>query len=206
MLTVVWAYRRTGKFAFHVLTGALETDERTAGVPIEFANGVDAVVAAITAALAGSHARVLVGWSFYSPDAAAMTAELRAVKLRVDDPRVLHVCGGVHAAAESEATLCGASGDRGEPAVAAAGWSGGILAEEALEGRHDQRGARAAGADRAVGRAGATAAAASGDVSRRAGASGGDPAVGGAASRSGGRRRLPARSCGSGRRQTSPRE
>ena len=43
MLTVVWAYRRTGKFAFHVLTGALEIDARTVNVPIEFANGVDAV-------------------------------------------------------------------------------------------------------------------------------------------------------------------
>ena len=41
---VVWAYRRTGKFAFHVLTGALESDPRVRGVSIEFANGVDAVV------------------------------------------------------------------------------------------------------------------------------------------------------------------
>jgi B12-binding domain/radical SAM domain protein len=105
MLTVVWAYRRTGKFAFHVLTGALETDPRTAAVPIEFANGVDAVVTAITNALAAPGARVLVGWSFYSPDAIEMTAELQAVKSRVSDPRVLHVCGGVHASAEPEATL-----------------------------------------------------------------------------------------------------
>lgn len=108
MLTVVWAYRRTGKFAFHVLTGALETDARTAAVPIVFANGVDAVAAAITSALespAGRDARVLVGWSFYSPDAAAMTAELEHVRARVADPRVLHVCGGVHATAEPDATL-----------------------------------------------------------------------------------------------------
>lgn len=105
MLTIVWAYRRTGKFAFHVLTGALETDARTANVPVVFANGVDAVVAAITRALAGSAPRVLVGWSFYSPDAAAMTAELQAVKARIADPRVVHVCGGVHATAEPEATL-----------------------------------------------------------------------------------------------------
>ena len=103
-LTVVWAYRRTGKFAFHVLTGALETDVRTAGVPVVFANGVEAVVAAIGDARARG-GRVLVGWSFYSPDAAAMTAELQAVKARVDDARVLHVCGGVHATAEPEATL-----------------------------------------------------------------------------------------------------
>lgn len=106
MLTVIWAYRRTGKFAFHVLTGALETDARTAAVPIEFANGVEAVVAAGSAALAGHRdARVLVGWSFYSPDFAAMTAELAAVRARLAGPRVLNVAGGVHAAAEPEATL-----------------------------------------------------------------------------------------------------
>ncbi len=106
MLTVVWAYRRTGKFAFHVLTGALETDASTSGVPIAFANGVDAVVAAVTTALAANPiARVLVGWSFYSPDAEAMTGELHAVRARLADPRVLHVCGGVHASAEPEATL-----------------------------------------------------------------------------------------------------
>lgn len=104
MLTVVWAYRRTGKFAFHVLTGALETDPRTAAVPIEFANGVDAVVEAVQQAVARGD-RVLVGWSFYSPDFAAMAQELAAVRARVADPRVLHVCGGVHAAAEPEATL-----------------------------------------------------------------------------------------------------
>jgi len=103
-LTVVWAYRRTGKFAFHVLTGALETDARAAGVPIEFANGVRAVVAAVQRALALDH-RVLVGWSFYSPDFALLAGELREVKALLDDPRVLHVAGGVHATAEPEATL-----------------------------------------------------------------------------------------------------
>src|SRR5512134_1387367 len=95
-VTVVWAYRRTGKFAFHVLTGSLETDPRTARVPIEFGNGVEAVVAAVQQALARG-ARVLVGWSFYSPDFATLTKELRAVKARIDDPRVLHAAGGVHA-------------------------------------------------------------------------------------------------------------
>jgi len=103
-LTVVWAYRRTGKFAFHVLTGALETDARTVGVPIEFGNGVRAVVAAVQRALAQGY-RVLVGWSFYSPDFALLANELREVKGQVDDVRVLHVAGGVHATAEPEATL-----------------------------------------------------------------------------------------------------
>lgn len=103
-LTVVWAYRRTGKFAFHVLSGALASDPRTCAVPLVFANGVDAVVAAISSALSLGR-RVLVGWSFYSPDAARMVSELRAVRARSDDGRVLHVAGGVHATAEPLATL-----------------------------------------------------------------------------------------------------
>lgn len=103
-LRVVWAYRRTGKFASHVLTGALATDVRTAAVPIEFANGVAAIVAAARQGLLAGQ-RVLIGWSFYSPDFAEMTAELRAVRAELDDARVLHVAGGVHASAEPEATL-----------------------------------------------------------------------------------------------------
>ncbi len=103
-LTVVWAYRRTGKFAFHVLTGALETDPWAVGVAIEFANGVNALVAAVQRALARGD-RVLVGWSFYSPDFAQLARELLEVKAQIDDPRVVHVAGGVHATAEPVATL-----------------------------------------------------------------------------------------------------
>jgi len=107
--TVVWAYRRTGKFAFHVLTGALENDVRTASAPIVFANGVAAVVAAVREALAHTTTPVLVGWSFYSPDAAEMTAELQAVRAALSNEpelaRVRHVVGGVHATAEPLATL-----------------------------------------------------------------------------------------------------
>ena len=103
-LAVVWAYRRTGKFAFHVLTGALESAPDVAHVPITFGNGVDAVCAAIDEAQRRG-ARVLVGWSFYSPDFAEMTEELRAVRARTSSQGVLHVCGGVHASAEPLQTL-----------------------------------------------------------------------------------------------------
>jgi B12-binding domain/radical SAM domain protein len=107
--TVVWAYRRTGKFAFHVLTGALENDARTRAATIVFANGVAAVVAAVREALANTTTPVLVGWSFYSPDAAEMTAELHAVRAALANEsalaRVRHVVGGVHATAEPLATL-----------------------------------------------------------------------------------------------------
>jgi hypothetical protein len=103
-LTVVWAYHRTGKFAFHALTGALETDPRTAAVPIEFATGVAALVAAIAQARSTGR-RVLVGWSSFSPGFPALVAELVAVRQAVADALVLHVAGGVHASAEPAATL-----------------------------------------------------------------------------------------------------
>lgn len=103
-VAVVWAYRRTGKFAFHVLTASLETDPELAEVPIEFAQGPKEVAAAIAGALAAGR-RVLVGWSFYSPDFLRMRHELLAVRALVQDPKVLHVAGGVHASAEPLATL-----------------------------------------------------------------------------------------------------
>ena len=103
-VTVVWAYRRTGKFAFHVLTGALETAPELADTPIVFAAGPGEVVAAARAALTAGH-RVLVGWSFYSPDFLRMATELAQVQAALRDPRVRHIAGGVHASAEPEATL-----------------------------------------------------------------------------------------------------
>jgi len=53
----------------------------------------------------------LVLWSFYSPDAGAMAAELAAVRAAAPEPAgslVLHVAGGVHATAEPQHVLdCG---------------------------------------------------------------------------------------------------
>lgn len=114
VLTVVFAYRRTGKFAFHVLSGALAADPRTAKVAQVFANGPAAIVSAVRDALAAADAavaapapahRVLVAWSFYTPDFAPAVAELQTVRSACRDPRVVHVAGGVHATAEPEATL-----------------------------------------------------------------------------------------------------
>lgn len=47
----------------------------------------------------------MVLWSFYSPDARALSAELAEIRAAVDSPRVRHVAGGVHATAEPVATL-----------------------------------------------------------------------------------------------------
>lgn len=104
-VSVIWAYRRTGKFAFHVLTGALGATADVADVPIAFANGPAAVVAAVQSAVAGGARVVLVGWSFYSPDFRQMAAELAEVREALGAAPVVHVVGGVHASAEPAATL-----------------------------------------------------------------------------------------------------
>jgi len=104
-LAIVLAYRQTGKVALNVLVGALETDPVTAAVPVDFVGRQASLADAIEKALLRSQ-RVLVLWSFYSPDAPVIAAELAAVRAAGPGaPRVLHVAGGVHATAEPEATL-----------------------------------------------------------------------------------------------------
>lgn len=95
---------RNGINALNVITGALRADPRTAKVEIVFARSRDAVADAARAA-ASRGDTALVGWSFYSPDFGEVTRDLRWVKERHGDGRVLHVAGGVHATAEPVQTL-----------------------------------------------------------------------------------------------------
>lgn len=104
-LALVLAYRQTAKVAFNILVGALEQDPRTAELPIDFVTRQRSLAAAARERLEAGCERVLVAWSFYSPDFALIRAELAAFRQELDDPRVLHVAGGVHASAEPEATL-----------------------------------------------------------------------------------------------------
>ena len=89
---------RSGIAALNVVTGALDTDPRTRDVPLVFARGREQVARAI----AGVH-QPIVAWSFYSPDAQRTAADL--AWLRAHAPAALHVAGGVHASAETAATL-----------------------------------------------------------------------------------------------------
>ncbi|WP_242659544.1 TIGR04013 family B12-binding domain/radical SAM domain-containing protein [Thermostaphylospora chromogena] len=94
---VVVRYRKAVTYGVHALLAALEVsgaecDLRLGTTPEETA-----------AHIAASEAdRVLVLWSFYSPDADAMAAELATVRALADDERVLHLAGGVHATAEPQ--------------------------------------------------------------------------------------------------------
>jgi B12-binding domain/radical SAM domain protein len=103
-LVLVLRYRKAVTYGFHTLLGALEEHASAVRYDVSFATTVDETVTAIEAALRTA-SRVLVLWSFYSPDAAALAVELGEIRARVDSPRVLHVAGGVHATAEPVQTL-----------------------------------------------------------------------------------------------------
>jgi B12-binding domain/radical SAM domain protein len=103
-LAIVLRYRKAVTYGHHTLLAALE--EHPARVSHDVAFGVDvaSTVAAIRDGLDRAD-RVLVLWSFYSPDAAALADELALIRADVDSPRVRHVAGGVHASAEPLSTL-----------------------------------------------------------------------------------------------------
>lgn len=104
-LAVVLHYRRTASYGLNVLLGALEQElGPDPGVALHPASGADAALAAVTAALAGGH-RVLVAWSFYSPEVTTVAAELARFRAEAPSEDVLNVAGGVHATAEPAATL-----------------------------------------------------------------------------------------------------
>ena len=100
---MVVRYRKAVSYGMHALLAALEA----AGADCEVRLGRTAAECAeqIGTAAAGS---VLVLWSFYSPDADAMAAELAVVRAATPPPaapRVLHIAGGVHATAEPQHVL-----------------------------------------------------------------------------------------------------
>jgi B12-binding domain/radical SAM domain protein len=103
-LWIVLRYRRAVTYGHHTLLAALE--EHRTDVRYEVRFGTDpATTAALIREGLERAPRVLVLWSFYSPDAAALAAELAAIRAEVDSPRVTHVAGGVHATAEPARTL-----------------------------------------------------------------------------------------------------
>ena len=85
-----------------MLLGALETHDTSTSYEVRFAESADATITAVKDAL-GTAERVLVLWSFYSPDAAALAEELATIKAAA--PGAVHVAGGVHATAEPVQTL-----------------------------------------------------------------------------------------------------
>ncbi|WP_328807969.1 TIGR04013 family B12-binding domain/radical SAM domain-containing protein [Nonomuraea antri] len=99
-VSVVVRYRKAVTYGVHALLAALET----AGVEHELRLGTTPEETAAHIAETGAD-RVLVLWSFYSPDAEAMAAELATVRAHGDRPGVLHIAGGVHATAEPQQVI-----------------------------------------------------------------------------------------------------
>ncbi|MEU0568182.1 cobalamin-dependent protein [Nonomuraea sp. NPDC005983] len=99
-VNVVVRYRKAVTYGVHALLAALDT----AGLEYELSLGTTAEETA--AHIEASRAdRVLVLWSFYSPDADAMASELATVRSSTGRPDVLHIAGGVHATAEPQQVL-----------------------------------------------------------------------------------------------------
>ncbi|MEU6024838.1 TIGR04013 family B12-binding domain/radical SAM domain-containing protein [Micromonospora sp. NPDC047134] len=103
-LVLVLRYRKAVTYGFHVLLGALETHQTSTRYEVRFGD-TPATTAAHIRDAAATATRVLVLWSFYSPDAHALAQELAEIRAMADAPNVTHLAGGVHATAEPVQTL-----------------------------------------------------------------------------------------------------
>src|SRR5205085_8106382 len=92
-LLLVLRYRKAVTYGFHVLLGALEEHETAISYEVVFGDTPESTAAAISSGLERAK-RVVVLWSFYSPDAEALAAELATIKAAA--PGALHIAGGVH--------------------------------------------------------------------------------------------------------------
>lgn len=101
---LIFAPRKTGIYAFHVLLGALELRDLPRRLDIRFAKRPRELREWLLDAKR-THRPVLVAWSFFSPAFPAIEAELAELRVEVDAPWILHLAGGVHATAEPQATL-----------------------------------------------------------------------------------------------------
>ncbi|WP_459802327.1 TIGR04013 family B12-binding domain/radical SAM domain-containing protein [Herbidospora sp. RD11066] len=101
-VSVVVRYRKAVTYGMHALLAALEAAPPAVDFEIRFATSAEETAIQIGQADAG---RVLVLWSFYSPDFPLMTAELAEVRALTDRGDVVHVAGGVHATAEPQQVI-----------------------------------------------------------------------------------------------------
>lgn len=97
-------HARSGLVGLNVVTAALDSDDRTAGLQVEFVKDMASMILALDAV--PEETPCLALWSFYSMDFPHARADLERVRGQ-GRPRskVLHIAGGVHATAEPLATL-----------------------------------------------------------------------------------------------------
>lgn len=101
---LLFNYRRNRAYSFHALMGALEKRELDRQTEVRFVRDRDALSEALAEA-ERDRRRVLVAWSFFSPNFAEAKAELDWIRDRHENPDVLHIAGGVHATALPRDTL-----------------------------------------------------------------------------------------------------
>ena len=97
-------YKATNTYALNVIAGAAMSKIDSPHLEVIFADRTTTLVESIQKALREQRKAVVV-WSFYSPHFLKCVEDLHTVKQHVQDKNVLHFAGGVHATAETEATL-----------------------------------------------------------------------------------------------------
>jgi B12-binding domain/radical SAM domain protein len=103
-VSIVFYYRKTGKYAMNVLAGALNSRATTCYIPLYFPKTHQQLIETCKARMADS-AKVIVLWSFYSPDFNKIHRELQGIKQFLREDSIVHIAGGVHATAEPLDTL-----------------------------------------------------------------------------------------------------
>lgn len=103
-IAIVFNYQNTGKYAINVLAGSILTRHALRDVPVYFSKSSQALIDNINEA-SKYYQKVIVVWSFYSPQFKATNNLLGHIKQRVTNNNVLHLAGGVHATAEPSQTL-----------------------------------------------------------------------------------------------------
>ena len=103
-LAIVFYYRKTGKYAMNALAGALSSREPTNIIPLYFPKTHQDLIDTCKTLHSQAH-KILVLWSFYSPDFNKIRREFHGISLHLHSDSILHIAGGVHASAEPLQTL-----------------------------------------------------------------------------------------------------
>lgn len=103
-VVVIFYYRKSARYAFNVLTAAIENCHQLQQVRLVFPSNKEELWAAINS-YQTQFTHVLVAWSFYSPEFQQISVELQAIKSSINPGNVIHIAGGVHATAVPRQTL-----------------------------------------------------------------------------------------------------
>ncbi|MDH5327396.1 MAG: TIGR04013 family B12-binding domain/radical SAM domain-containing protein [Gammaproteobacteria bacterium] len=95
---LVFYYRKTARYAFNVLTAALEKKGLLKQITLAFPPNKEKLLDIINNNGA-KFKKIVVAWSFYSPDFETIKQELQFIHSHTTSNHVIHLAGGVHATA-----------------------------------------------------------------------------------------------------------